>query len=89
MAQLQDTVNCNFLCDVNHQCQTMSELCVEPLWYGEQPIAIARQLDSLIYLYTNKFKALNTLLNSAEYTIKREKVFLFLCPKLLLGHSNR
>ncbi len=21
-------------CGVNHQCQGMSELCVEPLWYG-------------------------------------------------------
>jgi hypothetical protein len=21
-------------CDVNHQCQALSELCVEPLWYG-------------------------------------------------------
>jgi hypothetical protein len=32
-------------CDVNHQCQAMSELFVERLWYGEQPIAIAKQLN--------------------------------------------
>jgi len=32
-------------CDVNHQCQAISELCVKSLWYGEQPNAIARQLD--------------------------------------------
>jgi hypothetical protein len=32
-------------CDVNHQCQAMSELCVEPLWYGEQTNVIARQLN--------------------------------------------
>jgi hypothetical protein len=38
-------------CDVNHQCQAMSELCVEPLWYGGQTDAIARQLN-LCYIYT-------------------------------------
>ncbi len=32
-------------CDVNHQCQAMSELCVDPLCHGEQPNVIARQLD--------------------------------------------
>ncbi len=34
-------------CDVNWQCQAIffSELCVEPLRYGEQPNAIARQQD--------------------------------------------
>ncbi len=32
-------------CDVNHQCQAMSELCVETLWYGGQTDAIARQLN--------------------------------------------
>jgi hypothetical protein len=29
--------------DLIHQCQAMSEFCVEPFWYGEQPNAIARQ----------------------------------------------
>jgi hypothetical protein len=58
---------CFTFCDVNHQCQDMSELCVvEPLWYGEQPNVIARQLDFCYILISNKFKALNTLLNSAE-----------------------
>ena len=41
------------------------------------------------YLFENKFKALHTLLNSAEYTITRKRVFLFPCLKILLGHSNR
>ena len=51
-AQLQATVNYSCLCSLhcvilisNHQCQAMSELCLEPLWYGEQPNAIARQLN--------------------------------------------
>jgi len=39
------------ICDVNHQCQTMSELCVEPQWYGEQTNAIARQLDLCLHIY--------------------------------------
>jgi hypothetical protein len=38
-AQLQGTLTYSCLCslhfDVNHQCQAMAELCVEPLWYGE------------------------------------------------------
>jgi hypothetical protein len=37
-----------------------------------------------IYLFRSKFKALNTLFNSAEYTIRRENVFLFPCLKILL-----
>jgi hypothetical protein len=36
--------------DVSHQCQAMSELCVEHLWYGKQPNAIARQMD-LSYIF--------------------------------------
>jgi hypothetical protein len=40
-------------CDVNHQCQAMSELCAEPLWYGEQTNAIARQLN-LCYIFILK-----------------------------------
>jgi hypothetical protein len=40
----------------------MSKLCVELLWYGEQPNDIARQLN----LFENKIKALNPSLNSAE-----------------------
>jgi hypothetical protein len=43
---------------------------------------------SATYLFKNKFKALNTLINSAEYTIKQEKVFLILCLKFLIGHIN-
>ena len=41
------------LCDVNHQCQAMSELCVELLWYGEQISAIARQLN-FCYIFISK-----------------------------------
>jgi hypothetical protein len=36
--------------DVNQQCQAMSEFCVEPLWYGEQTNAIARQMN-LCYMF--------------------------------------
>ncbi len=49
--------------EVNHQSQAMSELCVEPLSYEEQPKAIARQLNFGYTFIKNKFKALNTLLN--------------------------
>jgi hypothetical protein len=38
--------------------------------------------------FKNMFKALNTLLKSPGYTI-RERVFLFPCIKILLGHSHR
>ncbi len=44
-------------CDVYHQCQAMPELYVGPLWYGEQPNAIA----IASYLFKYKFKALTTL----------------------------
>jgi hypothetical protein len=44
----------------------------------------------LLHIYlTISFKASNTLLNSAEYTPTRERVFLLPCLKILLGHSNR
>jgi hypothetical protein len=66
----------------------MSELCVEPLWYGEQPNAIARQLD-FCYICFLKFKSLNSLLNSPEYTVTWKGVFLIPCIKILLRHSNR
>jgi hypothetical protein len=62
-------------CDVNHQCQAMSELCEEPLWYGEQPNTCARQLNVCCTLFKNKFKALKTLLKSAEYTINGKEYF--------------
>ncbi len=53
----------------------MSELSVGPPWYGQQPNGIARQLDFVKYLLENKFKAINTLPNKAEYIITRERVF--------------
>jgi hypothetical protein len=60
----------------------MSELCVEPLWCREQPNAIAMQLDIChIFLFKNKFKTSNVLLNSVKYTIK-EKEFVSI-PKIL------
>jgi hypothetical protein len=44
----------------------------------------------MLHIYLKiKFKALHTLLNSAEYTITRKRVFLFPCLKFLLGLSNR
>jgi hypothetical protein len=36
------------------------------------------------WIYLEVFKTLNTLWNSAEYTITRGKVFLFPCLKILL-----
>jgi hypothetical protein len=69
-------------CDVNHQCQAMSEPRVEPLWYGEQPNVIVRQLNLCnIFILKKKFKALKTLLHtrSAQCTITRKRVFLFPC----------
>jgi hypothetical protein len=47
---MQATVNYSCLCALhfvvyNHQCQAMSELCLEPLWYGGQTDAISRQLN--------------------------------------------
>jgi hypothetical protein len=74
-------------CHVNHQCQAMSKFCVEPLWYGGQTLPGIWIYAT--YLFENKFKALHTLLNRAEYTITRKRVFLFPCLKILLGHSNR
>jgi hypothetical protein len=43
---------------------------------------------SATYLFKNKFKALNTLLNSAEHTITRGRVFVFPCQQILLGHIS-
>ncbi len=55
----------------------MSELCVEPLWYGKQPNAIARQLNlCYIFIFKNKFEY-TTLLNSAEYTLQGKEYFCF------------
>jgi hypothetical protein len=45
----------------------MSELCVEPLWYGEQPNAIARQLD-FCSLFIEK------LVQSFKYIIKKVRL---------------
>jgi hypothetical protein len=43
---------------------------------------------SSTYLSKNNVKALNTLLNSADYTITREGVFLFPWLKILLGQKQ-
>jgi hypothetical protein len=70
---------------VNHQCQAMSELCRPSVVWR----AAKCHCQDFCYIFKkNKFKALNTLLNSAKYIIKRERVFLFLCLQILLGHSN-
>ncbi len=61
-------------CYVNRQCQ----LCVEPPWYEEQPGSSI----SATYLFKNKLRALNTLLNSDEYNITRERVFYFMSKNL-------
>jgi hypothetical protein len=44
---------------------------------------------SATYLLKNKFKALKNLLIRAKYTIKRERVLLFPCLKILPGHISR
>jgi hypothetical protein len=62
-------------CSAAGYCQLQLPLfAVEPLWYGEQPNAIVRQLDfcDILYLATNKLKVLNTLLNSAEYIYQKQ-----------------
>jgi len=61
------------------------------LWYGRAAECHRHAAVFLLYIYLfkNKWKALNTLFNSAEHTITRERVFLFPCLKVLLGHSNR
>jgi hypothetical protein len=43
---------------------------------------------SAIYLFKNKFKALNTLLNIAECTITRETVYLFPCVRHVTGNDK-
>ncbi len=66
-------------CDVNHQCPAVSELCVKPLWYGEQlKMPLPGSWTYATYLFKNKFKALNALLNSPEYTIKIGKEYFCL-----------
>ncbi len=86
-AQLSSTFNCSCLCSLRFVMSMPNtktfQNSVEPLQYGEQPNAI-----TITYLFKNKFKASNTLLNSAEYTITTERVFLFSCVKIVLGHSN-
>jgi hypothetical protein len=57
----------------------MSELCVEPLWYGEQPNAIARQLKFCCILILKKVQSFKYIISSAEYTITRKRIFLFPC----------
>jgi hypothetical protein len=46
------------------------------LWFGEQPHAIARQLD-FCYIFFYNFKALKKLLNSADNTIPKKEQFCF------------
>jgi hypothetical protein len=44
----------------------------------------------ILHVYLKiRFKALNTIINGAEYTITRKRVFLFPCLKTLLRHSIR
>ncbi len=62
----------------------MSGLCVESLRYGK-PNAIPRHLIFYAtYFFKIKFKAFNTLLNSAEHNMKRKRVHIFVVmPKNL------
>ncbi len=56
-------------CDVKHQYQATWELCVEPLWYVRSHIPLPSSWIYATYSLKNKFKALNNLLNNAEYII--------------------
>jgi hypothetical protein len=62
----------------------MSELCVELLWYEEKPNAIARQLKFCCILILKKVKSFKYIITSAEYTIKRKRVFLFPCREIFI-----
>jgi hypothetical protein len=50
---------------------------------GGRQVYVETLLECGTYLFKNKFKALNTLLKSAEYTITRKRLFLFPCLKIL------
>jgi hypothetical protein len=61
---------------------THSRALCRTLWYGEQQNDIARRLDFCFIFCLNKFKALNTLLNSAEKPSQSKEYFSFLCENL-------
>ncbi len=78
--------SCRAACfSVVDRCQAMSELCVEPLWYGEQENAIARISDT--YLFENMFRAINTILNNLN--IQGKEYYCVHALKILLRHCNR
>jgi hypothetical protein len=52
------------------------------LWYREQPNDIDRQLDFCYIFFKDKFKASNTLLNSAENTKTKKEYFSSLSKNL-------
>jgi hypothetical protein len=74
--QLQASVNCSCLCSLHFlmvitNAKACQSFVKKPLWNKEQPNTIARHLG---FLFNNKFKAFNTLLNSAEYNITWKSV---------------
>ncbi len=82
-SSLQATVNCSCLCSLHfvmlitnaQPCQnSVQNLC--GMQSSQMPLP--GSWISAPY-FKNKQKALNTLLNSAEYTITRERVFLLPC----------
>ncbi len=75
-------------CDGNHQCQAMSEHCVELCGMESSRMTLPGNWISATYLFKIKFKALKALFNSSKYTISRERVMLFPCLKIWLVHNN-
>ncbi len=75
-------------CDVYHQCQAMSELCLDPCSMESSQMPLPGCWIYAAYLFKDKFKALNTLLNIAEYTITRKRVFCFHAYKPCLNTAT-
>jgi hypothetical protein len=61
---------------------SIPELSVELCGMENSLMPMPASWISATYLFKNKFKALNTLLNIAECTITRERIFFFM-PKNL------
>ncbi len=81
--------NTQLLANVNYSCLCSLHFCLEPcgMESSQMPLPGCWIYDT--YFFKDKFKALNTLLNSAEYTITRKREFLFPCLQILLEHSTR
>jgi hypothetical protein len=80
-------------CDGNHQWPAMAELYSQNSVFLREVECHCQVAEFLLQKYKimnkSKFRASNTLLNSAEYAIlRKEHFFLFPCLNILPGHSN-